>query len=31
MPRKPFYIGEVIHHTPNGDAIEPMALVVQRR
>lgn len=31
MPHEPLYIGEVIHHTPNGDVVEPIALVIQRR
>lgn len=31
MPRKPLIIGEMVHHTPEGDVVEPMALVRQRR
>ncbi|GJD32822.1 hypothetical protein PMNALOAF_4101 [Methylobacterium adhaesivum] len=31
MPREPLIIGEMIHHTPEGDIAEPMALATQRR
>ena len=31
MPHKPLIIGEVTHHTPEGDITEPMALAIQRR
>lgn len=30
-PREPLIIGEMVHHTPEGDIVEPMALAVQRR
>lgn len=29
--REPLIIGEMVHHTPDGDIVEPMALTVQRR
>lgn len=30
-PREPFIIGEMVHHTPEGEIVEPMAPVIQRR